>query len=210
MGIGYPTEERLDRVRRTYDLTTPADPEMLPPTRIPGGWPKSGGADAFLKFLVEQLRPRIEKEVSINRQRQTLIGHSFGGLFVMHTLFTRPDAFQNYVAISPSVWWNDYALGAQEQPFSAKLDRLTSPVHLTIAVGELELSGDVGPAAALKPTEASKAFGSTRDFAQRMQQRKSDQFTFTYHEFADKHHGSVVPIGISTALTEILGESRVD
>ncbi|WP_201524826.1 alpha/beta hydrolase, partial [Bordetella pseudohinzii] len=32
--------------------------------------------------------------------------HSYGGLFVLETLLNRPEAFQHYVAASPSLWWN--------------------------------------------------------------------------------------------------------
>ena len=36
-----------------------------------------------------------------------LIGHSFGGLFAIHALIERPDSFDAYIAISPSLWWAD-------------------------------------------------------------------------------------------------------
>lgn len=204
VGLGYPTDERFDRIRRTYDFTTPASPEKLPPTRIPGGWPKSGGADAFLGFLENELKPRIAEETAIDDNRQALVGHSFGGLLIMHTVFTRPQMFQSYVAISPSGWWNDYALLNEEQQFSIQSENLETPIRLMIAVGELELKGDVGPAAALEPTPAKEAFGSTRDFAQRLSKLQSEHLKVEYREFADQNHGSVVPIAMHAALPFIL------
>jgi len=34
------------------------------------------------------------------------IGHSLGGLIAAYTLLARPEMFQAYIAISPSLWWD--------------------------------------------------------------------------------------------------------
>ncbi len=80
VGIGYPTEERDEIVaRRYFDLTpeTPADLIPLAPGASP---PKTGNRDAFLSFIDNELRPRIERAFPVDRTRQTLFGHSLGGL----------------------------------------------------------------------------------------------------------------------------------
>ena len=201
VGIGYPTDTSFDTQRRTFDLTTKANPEKLPPSRGGRGWPESGGADRFLGFIQNELKPRIAEKTSIDSDRQAIVGHSFGGLFVMHTLFTHPEAFQTYIAISPSGWWNDYALLAEEEEFSQQIKTtLKSPVRLLIQVGELELKGDAGPAGALKPTPAKDAFGSTADFAKRLSEIRSKQLTVRYREYEGKSHGSVVPPAMIDAL----------
>ncbi|QEF98595.1 Ferri-bacillibactin esterase BesA [Stieleria maiorica] len=158
VGIGYPIDTRIDVVRRTYDLTPPADEVNLPPRRGGERWPTWGGADDFLSFVQNELKGDVEQRYSINRYRQALFGHSFGGLFALHAMFTRSSCFQTYIAASPSVWWNDYAIE------NARTE-LRSPVDLILTVGELELSSDVGPAAALAPTDAKRQFGTTKDFA---------------------------------------------
>ncbi len=38
-----------------------------------------------------------------------LVGHSFGGLFAFHALVSRPDLFDAYIAVDPSLWWNNGA-----------------------------------------------------------------------------------------------------
>lgn len=65
------------------------------------------GAEQFLAFIEEELKPLIEREVPIDRTRQTLFGHSLGGWLVLYTLFTRSRAFQYYAAGSPSIWWKN-------------------------------------------------------------------------------------------------------
>jgi hypothetical protein len=76
VGIGYETDRPLETDRRFYDYTVRAGAEELPPRKDGTPWPATGGADEFLDFLENELRPAIEREVPINRSRQTLIGHS--------------------------------------------------------------------------------------------------------------------------------------
>lgn len=77
----------------------------------------SGGAEKFTEFLRTELIPHIEKNYPTTPHR-TLIGHSLGGLFVMNTLTHHPELFNNYVAIDPSMWWDNQKLVRQ---FAEKL-----------------------------------------------------------------------------------------
>lgn len=87
---------------RNYDLTPPtSDPEEDHETGM-------GGADEFIKFVGEELIPFINKKYPV-APYTTLAGHSFGGLFVMNTLFENQDLFDNYIAIDPAVFWEDGA-----------------------------------------------------------------------------------------------------
>ncbi|TYQ00058.1 hypothetical protein C7447_101666 [Tenacibaculum adriaticum] len=66
----------------------------------------SGGNENFMIFLKNELLPKIEKDYRTNGYK-TIIGHSFGGLTVLNTLFTEPKLFNSYIAIDPSIWWDD-------------------------------------------------------------------------------------------------------
>jgi predicted alpha/beta superfamily hydrolase len=152
VGIGYPSREPFDMNRRCYDFTTPAPRENLPVR--PGGedWPRNGGADVFLQFIEQELRPMLEKEYPIDVGRQTLFGHSLGGLFVLHALFSRPDSFQNYVAGSPSAWWNHRAVFREKERFACSfpLPYDSSAPRLMLTIGEDELEGMVEDAERLQ------------------------------------------------------------
>ncbi len=39
-----------------------------------------------------------------------IVGESLAGLFVVETFFLEPDLFDTYIAIDPSLWWNDHKL----------------------------------------------------------------------------------------------------
>lgn len=64
-----------------------------------------GGADTFLSFIENELMPYINKKYPASGSN-ALYGHSFGGLFVMYALVTRPELFDIYLAADPSFWWD--------------------------------------------------------------------------------------------------------
>ena len=68
--------------------------------------PTSGGADNFLKFFETELIPQIEKDYRVQPYR-ILAGHSLGGLFAVHAMITRPGLFNSYIAVSPSLQWEN-------------------------------------------------------------------------------------------------------
>ena len=90
----------IANTNRTRDLTPlPAD------TALPG----SGGADMFLRSIKEELIPYVDSHYNTSPYR-LLIGHSFGGLFALNALLKRPDLFNSYIIISPSLWWGSDTL----------------------------------------------------------------------------------------------------
>jgi predicted alpha/beta superfamily hydrolase len=66
-----------------------------------------GNADAYGRFLVEELKPLIDKTFRTRTDAKStgLAGSSLGGLVTMHLGLTRPDTFQRLGVMSPSVFW---------------------------------------------------------------------------------------------------------
>ncbi len=74
----------------------------LTPTK--SDWsPTGGGAENFLSFLTDELMPEIKKNYK-TQPHTTIYGSSLGGLFAMYVLYNHPNAFNNYIAISPSLY----------------------------------------------------------------------------------------------------------
>lgn len=69
----------------------------------------SGGANNFLAFISDELIPFIDSAYRTNGY-SILNGHSFGGLFSLYALQTRPEVFNAYLVHEPSIWWDDRAL----------------------------------------------------------------------------------------------------
>jgi predicted alpha/beta superfamily hydrolase len=65
-----------------------------------------GGADNFVQFFRKELIPYINKNFK-TEPFNVLIGHSYGGVFVMHALLNDPDLFDAYIAIDPSFWYKN-------------------------------------------------------------------------------------------------------
>lgn len=138
VGLGYPTEGPYNIKRRIFDLTPPSDHLAMPmrPNGVP--WPPTGGADQFLQFMDTQVKPLIDTLAPIDHSRQTLVGHSFGGLFALHVLFTHPDSFSTYVAGSPSIWFNNRQILTEARDALPRLAQDKQRRRLFMAVGGLE------------------------------------------------------------------------
>jgi predicted alpha/beta superfamily hydrolase len=91
-----------------------------------------GGADKFYKFLKEELIPFIDKNYSTYNYR-ILGGVSLGGLFVMHAFTVDPRFFQSYVALSPSMWWDNRVMLNKTEAFLSGNPRLHNRLYLALA-----------------------------------------------------------------------------
>ena len=90
---------------RMRDLTTSKVTEMY-------GMPfneENGEAAIFSDFIETELIPFVENKYPVTNFR-TLIGHSYGGLFTIYTLINHPELFSNYIAIDPSLDWDNQKL----------------------------------------------------------------------------------------------------
>ena len=130
VGVAYPSRAFFDGPRRNYDFTPPgsAEPDLAPE--------EQGGADRFLAFLNEVLKPWVGQHASVDASRQVLFGHSYGGLFVLHALFTAPRSFNVYIAASPAIRFSNRIILREEPAFEANPAR--SDVRALVTWGELE------------------------------------------------------------------------
>lgn len=146
VGVGYRTDKPYDEARNE-DFIVMDNP---PPGKRLGRTAGKSGRDEFLDFLTGKLRTEIGKRYRINPDRQVLFGHSFGGLFALHALYTRPQAFHSIVAASPSLELDEGVL-RDERAFVARLEngKVGKTSRLMIVVGERDIDDDPEPARAL-------------------------------------------------------------
>jgi len=187
VGIGYP-EETPFAPGRFYDFTLPVPATELPTRPDGSAWPEIGGAEAFLAFIEEELKPVIEGEFKIDNKRQALFGHSLGGLFALHVLFTKPTAFRTYIAGSPSIHWNKRRLFEAERQFVSRLEREALNVEILLAVGELEKH------------HQSRINDNTKALADRLSALADRGVYVEFKEFEGEGHVSVLPALISRAV----------
>jgi len=141
VGIGYETENPLEiaalRARDmtpTYNAEFHAQSSSSPlPVAVDV---RSGGAEAFFQFIEESVKPLIHENFPVDEDSETLAGYSLGGLFATYVLLNHPDAFDKYVAGSPSLQWDNAVIFEQEQTYSEAHDNLSATVFLS--AGSLE------------------------------------------------------------------------
>lgn len=75
-----------------------------------------GGSLAFRKFIRDELMPEVRRRYRTTPETG-IVGESLAGLFVVETFLLEPDLFETYIAIDPSLWWNNAKLlnGAADQ-----------------------------------------------------------------------------------------------
>jgi predicted alpha/beta superfamily hydrolase len=142
VAIAYPPEADKGLLRGE-DLTLPVaaenrGAEFNLPVRV-------GGLDNFLKVVEREIKPKIAALTPIDAKHQAFFGHSFGGLAVLHALFTEPDAFETFIIASPSIWWNGRAVLADEEKFRAAVAAGTIAPRVLICAGGQEIPQAVTP-----------------------------------------------------------------
>ena len=91
----------IENTQRRRDMTGPTSNED--DKKIA---PKVGSSAAFRRFIRNELMPEI-KERYRTTSETAIVGESLAGLFVIETLLLEPDLFEAYIAIDPSLWWNN-------------------------------------------------------------------------------------------------------
>lgn len=94
----------IDNTDRMRDLT----PRLVEGERVPPGLENAGGADAFVRFVTDELWPTVESRYRAAPAR-VVVGHSLGGLFVTHLLTREPGRVFAVVSLDPTLSWADRA-----------------------------------------------------------------------------------------------------
>ncbi len=189
--IGYPSDEPYDALRRAWDLGPP--PVKSYPPYFEGGPPvRIGGTGDLLDFIENQLFPRLAEMVRTDATRRSLFGHSFGGLFTLYALFERPGLFTNWIAASPTIYWE----GSEILNDEASRQRVSGPAaFLHLSAGEYE--GD-----RLAPFQYRND-----DAASRLEKRKTERTVALAQEMATRLNGPET--GIRTQFELFAGQTHM-
>lgn len=108
----------IDR-KRDFTFPTTIDQDKL-------DFPTTGGSEKFIRFLKEEALPYIDLHYRTNKNK-TIIGQSLGGLLATEILFKHSELFNQYLIVSPSLWWDKESLLDYDTP---KLD--TTKVFVSV------------------------------------------------------------------------------
>jgi predicted alpha/beta superfamily hydrolase len=111
--------------------------------------PRVGESAAFRRFIRTELIPEIDRRYATTPERG-IIGESFAGLFIVETFLEDPTLFQHYIALDPSLWWNDGALVASAASRLTSLDGASRTLYLGSSHEPSTAEGSARLAAALR------------------------------------------------------------
>ncbi len=211
IGVGYPTDDVMELVRlRNRDLTPPTPLHAIKqnPGRPPPNIEDYGGSEAFYRFLIEELRPAISAAYPVSAEDQTLYGHSLGGLFTLGVLLNYPQSFRNFVASSPSIFWNERSALRDEAGFVRKVQSKEAAPRALILVGadEQDVPETLLPGTTREQMKRMlrdwRMVDNARELAGRLAAIKGGPgYAIGFHALKQEDHLTALPASISRAFS---------
>lgn len=152
---------------------------------------KNGEADNFRKFIQEELIVFIESKYPVTNYR-TLIGHSYGGLFTISTLIHQPNLFANYLAIDPSLDWDNQKLLNESQELLATQKYQGKALFMSLS-GQLHMqNSQITIADVMQDTTDYTLFPrSNIAFSKMVEQRIDNGLSFEWKFYPEDIHGTI-------------------
>ena len=92
-----------------------------------------GGIGVMMQHLSQELVPYIDKHYRTSGAN-AVAGYSLGGLFVLQAMTAKDTPFNAFIAMSPSLWYDNYSFGEQLTEFiKANKDKSLPPLFLSVA-----------------------------------------------------------------------------
>mgnify|MGYP000147082631 CR=1 FL=1 len=180
VGIAYPD----GRYRLRNRDFTPSKEDFSEYQSVLRNGEELGGADNFLAFIVDELKPFLGEQFTVDENREIYLGHSFGGLFGAFALFRQPSAFDSYILSSPSLFWGnaDYLFPEFETRTVFMMEdeyaRTNSDLNKQIVIATGSFEGMVTQTYA-------------RTFAEKLESRNYPRLSLKYFEYSGESHRSV-------------------
>lgn len=156
----------IENTERRRDLTGPtrvgADSSIAPGV---------GESAAFRQFIRTELMPTIEARYRTTSET-AIVGESLAGLFVVETFLYEPHLFDTYIAVDPSLWWND--------------SHLLSEARQRLSTGDY-----AGTAIYLASSSEAELADLTRRLAAALDATSPEGVTWQYHAMPQESHGTI-------------------
>ena len=198
----------ITNTNRSLDMTpTKVDLDPMFGDTIP--YP-TGGGNKFLDFIEKELIPHVEKTYPATTYK-TFVGHSLGGLSVINALVNRKELFNNYIAIDPSLWWDNRALlnVADSILSTNKFDN--KALYIGVA-NTLEGGMDINTVQkeSTPNTYFTGHIKSILQFVNSLDSKKENRLLFKWKYYENDDHGSVPLIAEYDALRFLFKWYKLD
>ena len=164
VGIGYPGSDDFHVASRQRDYT-------ILPGRVDSK-ASEGGAEYFLDFIEQELKPLVAANYPIDSQRQALFG---------------PHAFSTYLASSPSIWWQDKLVLSELT--GNTLSHPTARLQLSVGSQEDQIKRGNYSAETLAMLAKRPMVSEARHLAARLRTESAWADRLAFYELEGEDHG---------------------
>lgn len=127
VGLSYAVgDEPMPSRRRDYTPTPEDGPDAAPVAT-------HGKSADYIRYLRDRVLPFVARRYRTDEQRRLYLGHSYGGLLGTQILLSTPDMFAGYILGSPSYWYGEHAMVAQEKPLPPRIQTCRRSSIYTLA-----------------------------------------------------------------------------
>ena len=177
-----------NQTNRTRDLTT----SQIKTRRGAEFNQDTGGADNFTEYITKELIPHIDKNYPTTSYR-TLIGHSYGGLFTINMLINHNSLFKNYIAIDPSLDWDNQKLLKQAKEKLKSEDFSEKSLFVSMAAEQLHMMDETVTIDNLmeNTSEFTLFPRSIMEFSTFAETLKENGLNFSWKIYPEDLHGTV-------------------
>lgn len=203
VGLGYADGDSPPYSRRRDYTPTRNGPRDAAPDES-GRPPQHGEAEAYRRFVAEEVLPFVEANYRADSARRIFAGHSYGALFGAHVLLTEPAMFERYILSSPSLWFDRRVMFERERRYAATHADLPAKVFLSIGSYET-----------LAPTSGNPRYNRNLDmvadlraFEAQLKTRRYPGLQIESIIVPGEDHLSVYPAAITRALRWALPAPR--
>jgi len=177
-----------NHTNRTRDLTT----SQIKMRRGAEFDQETGGADKFTEYITKELIPYVDKTYPTTSYR-TLIGHSYAGLFTVNMLINHTKFFKNYIAIDPSLDWDNQKLLKQAKEKLTSENFKGKSLFVSMAAEQLHMMDEsVTINNLMENTSEFTLFPrSIMEFSNFAEAHKENDLNFTWKIYPEDLHGTV-------------------
>jgi len=153
-----------------------------------------GEAEGYRVYIRDQVIPFVEGKYRTEPARRTYMGHSYGALLGLHTLFTEPAMFSTYILGSPSLWYANYHMMKVEETYAATAKDLPADIFMYIGSYEAARKGD------RRYNQEFDMVADMQAFERRLRSRGYPSLKVASVVLDEEDHMSVFPPGLTRGL----------
>lgn len=188
--------------RRDYTPTVPRAGGYT--SDMAGRTPAFGEADAYGRFIADQVFPLIASRYRADMRRKIFVGHSYGSLLGLQLLLTRPQTFDYYILGSPSLWYDGGVLFEREKAYAKAHPDLPASVYFGIGGRETLPAGRKRS----RSEEEADMVADLREFDAALRSHRYPGLTTRLEVFDGEDHASVFPFLFTHGLRAYLHMER--